>query len=421
MKLALAVFLLLPTLFQPLSAQASETCRIDAASKSGSPPGAWISLDNWLSPEFVRLSLREPGRFMAMKKISSTAKPLLLKNAPRALDLAKITTLDPLDQAERTLESLLNTRLYAEGLLVMRNGRVVSERYWHGLSAQQPRPLLGATRPVLSLLGAMGLAQGKLSADKSVIRHIPALAAQTGLRKLSMQRLIEAKSRFAWSAKDLDAWQVAAGWRPGSSEKGMRAWLNQPERWDMGFSDTRPTPADASPEDDLLAWALTETYKAPLAQIFCDNVLAKLRPEAPVAWLTDEDGTELSGGLALTLRDFGRLGQMLIEARGAGNRSKIPGWFIETLTSSSGNRKAKPSEIEGLMRGSELRYGFVHLGGAANRIALLGPYGSSLYIDFDRRLVIALYATYPREYSPALLAALEQAWEAIGTAAHKQK
>jgi CubicO group peptidase (beta-lactamase class C family) len=116
----------------------------------------------------------------------------------------------------------------------------------------------------------------------------------------------------------------------------------------------------------------------------------RLKPENPVLWLTDADGTELANGLALSLRDFGRFGQMLIEARGAGGRSKIPGWFIETLTSSSGMRKAKPSEVEGLLRGSELRYGFVHLGGAANRIALLGPYGNSLYLDFDRRLVIAL-------------------------------
>ena len=184
----------------------------------------------------------------------------------------------------------------------------------------------------------------------------------------------------------------------------------------MAFADTKPGLSDASPDDDLLAWALAESYKAPLAQVFCDNVLTRLKPESPVLWLTDAEGTELSGGLALSLRDLARFGQMLIEARGARNRSQIPGWFIETLNASSGNRKAKASEIEGLTRGTELRYGFVHLGGAANRIALIGPYGNSLYLDFDRRLVIALYSSYPKEYSPGLLATLEQLWEAVGSA-----
>ena len=49
----------------------------------------------------------------------------------------------------------------------MRNGQVVSEQYWHGLSAQQAWPLLGGTRPCLSLLGAMAVTQGKLAADRS--------------------------------------------------------------------------------------------------------------------------------------------------------------------------------------------------------------------------------------------------------------
>jgi len=411
----MAFLLLLPALSVTLPAHAAETCAIESVGKTGVPPEAWISQDNWLTPEYLRAGLQSPGRFMPSKKISGLPVPPALKRAPQVLDLAKVMTTDPLDRTERSLAFLLNTRLYADGLLVMRSGQVVSEHYWHGLAAPQARPLLGGSRPVLSLLGAMALAQGKLAADRSVIRYIPALSTQTGLRKLSIQRLIEGDKHYAWSAQDLDSWRSASGWKSGG-ESGLRGWLSQPERWEMGFAETKPGLGDASPDDDLLAWALAETYKAPLAQIFCDNVLSKLKPESPVLWLTDAEGTELSGGLALSLRDLARFGQMLIEARGVGNRSKIPAWFIETLNASSGNRKAKPSEVEGLTRGSELRYGFVHLGGAANRIAMIGPYGNSLYLDFDRRLVIALYASYPKEYSPSMLATLDQLWEAVGSA-----
>lgn len=415
MKHKMAFLLLLPALSVTLPAHAAENCAIESVSKTGVPPEAWISQENWLTPEYLRAGLQSPGRFMPSKKISGLPVPPALKRAPQALDLAKVMTTDPLDRAERSLAFLLNTRLYADGLLVMRSGQVVSEHYWHGLAAPQARPLLAGSRPVLSLLGAMALAQGKLAADRSVIRYIAALSTQTGLRKFSIQRLIEGDNHYAWSAQDLDGWRSASGWKSGG-EGGLRGWLSQPERWEMGFAETKPGLGDASPDDDLLAWALAESYKAPLAQVFCDNVLSKLKPESPVLWLTDAEGTELSGGLALSLRDLARFGQMLIEARGAGNRSKIPAWFIETLNASSGNRKAKPSEVEGLTRGSELRYGFVHLGGAANRIAMIGPYGNSLYLDFDRRLVIALYASYPKEYSPSMLATLEQLWEAVGSA-----
>lgn len=149
----------------------------------------------------------------------------------------------------------------------------------------------------------------------------------------------------------------------------------------------------------------------PLSRLFCQQLLARARPEHTVLWLSDSQGVELASGLALSLRDFAKIGELLVEARSGRNRGKIPAWFIETLTASSGMR---PAEIKGLAKGSELRYGFVHLGGSANRVALIGTRGTSLFVDFDRRLVIALFATRPGDSNEAMLATLEQVWKTIG-------
>lgn len=410
--------MLLPLALLPLASPiaAVEQCAVEALPKGAPGAGAALDHGNWLAPENLRTGLLSAGSFMPALRITGAGTPELLKPAPRQLDLGKIMTIDPLDRQARDIGFLLDTRLYADGFLVLRNGRVLSEQYRHGLSPQQPRLLLGATRPVLSLMGAMAVAQGKLAPDKSIVRHVPALNAQTGLRKLSVQRLLEANSRFDWSLQEIDEWQVASGWKPGKATTDLRTWLSSAERWDRDFSEQANSAADLVPDVDLLAWALAETYRAPLVQVFCASVLGKLRPENPVLWLTDQQGTELSGGLALSLRDFARFGQMLIEARNSGRRSKIPGWFIETLTASTGARKSAAPELDGFKKGSESRYGFVHLGGSPNRIAILGPYGNSLYIDFDRRLVVALYAAYPGNRSPALLGTLEQVWDALATA-----
>jgi hypothetical protein len=53
----------------------------------------------------------------------------------------------------------------------------------------------------------MSISQGKLSADKSVIRYLPSLSASTGLRKLAIQRLLENEEHLAWTPEELDAWQ----------------------------------------------------------------------------------------------------------------------------------------------------------------------------------------------------------------------
>ena len=413
MKHWLTLLTLLPLAY---TLAAAEQCLLQPSSKNPQYVGPWIDQDNWLAPGNLRIGLQSANAFMPVLKIRSLATPKVLRPAPQQLNLARITVIDPLDRQQRNLEFLLDTRLYADGLVVLRNGKLLREQYWHGLSAQQPRLLLGATRPLLSLMGAMAVAQGKLLPDKSVMRYVSALSGQAGLRKLSIQRLLEARSRFDWSAPEIDAWQVAAGWKSGTQTGGVRAWLNQPERWERDFSDEAFKVADIGPDGDLLAWALAEGYRAPLAKIFCDNLLSKLRPENPLLWLTDAEGNELAGGLALSLRDFARFGQVLVEARNSGNHSKIPYWLIETLTASSGMRKTNVPELAGLQKGSEPRYGFIHLGGAANRIAILGPYGNSLYVDFDRQLVIALFAAYPQKHSVALQAMLEQVWETLGTA-----
>ena len=404
---------ILPGFCSPL--QAVEQCAIQHVSKAPHPPGPWINQDNWLAPENLRFGAQSAESFMPLLIIKGTAAPVVRRSPTRLLDLDKIKAKDPVDQQLRNISFLLDTRLYADGFLVLRNGRVMSEQYWHGLTAQQPRLLLGVGRPVLSLMGAMAVAQGKLIADRSVIRYVPALTAQTGLRKLSIQRLLEADNQFEWSTKEMNDWKAASGWTSGANVSDIRVWLNKPGRWERNFADG-VTSTDSEPEGDLLAWALAESYRTTLAQIFCENVLNRLRPESPVLWITDQKGTELSGGLAFSLRDYARFGEMLIEARSSRNRSKIPNWLIETLTSSAGGRKANTSELTGLSKGSEVRYGFVHLGGKPNRVAILGTHGNSLYIDLDQRLVIAIFAAYPGNRSANMLATLEQIWETISLA-----
>ncbi|WP_153111339.1 hypothetical protein [Propionivibrio limicola] len=411
------LLLLAPLVLASAESLAAPQCRIERFDRNPPVSGSRLDHANWLAPEFLRFSLQTPETFMPRVEIRSATAPSKLPVAPRRLDLARVQATDPLDMKARSLVFLLESRLYADGLLVLHNGRVLAERYWHGLPAKQPRLLLEGTRPVLSLLGAIGAAQGKLMPEKSLAAHVQALGEPPGLRKMSVQRLIEANGRFEWSAQELAAWRAESGWGPGGSGKGVRAWLARPELWEKSHVRDAFSPA-AGPEGDLLAWALAEKYNKPLAQVFCDNLYSRLGAEYPALWLTDGAGTELSAGLALSLRDWARLGQVLVEPRLRGSRSVVPNWFVETLTASAGARKPNPPALAGLRNGSEYRYGFVHLGGRAGRVALIGPHGNSLYVDVDRRLVVALFAAHPgaEASNPALLATLEQVWDALAAA-----
>lgn len=395
-----------------LAAVAAEpACQFESVPAGPQKLGRWIDKGNWLSSENLRLTLPAANTFMPAQRLNPGKGGQALRPANRILDLNAAKAIDPHDGRERDLAFLLDSRLGADGILVLQNGRILGERYRNGLQAEDPRLLLQATRPLLNLLGAISIGQGKLVADRPLNRYLPTLSSQPGIRKQSVQRLLESEEGRAWRDEDLVAWQQAGGWVANAPDTGIRAWLAKPGRWEVPEADMAPVPPTGTPENDLLAWLLAESNGMPISRLFCEQLQSRLRPEHPVLWLTDPQGIELADGLALSLRDFGKLGQVLLETRSNRNRSKIPGWFIETLTASAGLRTP---EIPGLARGSEMRYGFIHLGGDASRAALIGPNGTSLYIDFDRRLVIALYASNPVTTSPLLLATLEQFWKAVG-------
>ena len=390
---------------------ANSTCQFEQVPVGPQKLGPWIDKSNWLAIENQRLTLQAGEVFMPAWRQAPAGNAQADAAKPRPVDDFQVV--DPLDGSRRDLAFLLDSRLYADGLIVLRNGRIVTERYRNGLTPDKPRLLLDATRPLLNLLGAMSVSQGKLAADKAVIRYLPNLAASTGLRKMSIQRLLENEERNAWTPEELDAWHLAGGWTTSQTGNGLRTWLSQSGRWDKPLTEQKTPVFGASPDDDLLVWTLAESNAMPLSRLFCEQLLSRARPEHAVIWLSDSQGIEMASGLGLSLRDFAKLGQLLVEARGGRSRAKIPGWFIETLVASSGMRS---SEFNGLAKGSEQRYGFVHLGGSPNRVALIGAHGTSLYIDFDKRLVIAFYATRPGGNTPETLALLEQIWKAIDRA-----
>jgi CubicO group peptidase (beta-lactamase class C family) len=395
---------------------ADSTCQFEQVPVGTQKLGTWIDKGNWLAIENQRVSLQASEVFMPTWRLAPSVDRQL--EAAKQSPIDDFQVVDPLDDSRRNLGFLLDSRLYADGLVVLRNGRIVAERYRNGLAPDKPRLLRDATRPLLNLLGAMSVSQGKLSADKSVIRYLPSLAASTGLRKVSIQRLLENEEHLAWTPEELDAWRQASGWITNPTGNNIRAWLSHPGRWDRSLSEKAAPVFGGSPDDDLLAWALSESNAMTLSQLFCKQLLSRTHIEHAMLWASDSLGVELASGLGLSLRDFSRLGQLLVEARSSRSRAKIPGWFIETLVASTGVRS---SEIEGLSKGSERRYGFVHLGGPRNRVALIGAHGTSLYIDFDKHLVIALYATRPGENSPVTLALLEQVWKAIDRASTSPK
>ncbi len=381
------------------------SCEFVAQAAGSGRVGDWINRGNWLDEAHRRITLQSAAVFMPTRQhlpaVEKTATPMAL---PETLPVR-----DPLDGSARDLAFVLDSHLRADAILVLRNGKLWGERYRNGYQPQQPRLLLGATRPLLNLLAGVAIGQGLVTADKPLRRLVPELAQQASMRKLSLQRLLENQEGFVWSGDELRDWRAQlSATAPGS---GVRSWLAADVRWPRKLQELPLLAAQQSPDADLLAWTLNSIFQRPVAEVFCEQILRRYPPQYPVHWLTDGEGIELGNGLALSLRDFAAVGQALLDARSAPGRSRVPAWLVESLAASSGLRQGS---LPGLPKGSEVRYGFVHLGGSGSRVALIGDGGASLLVDFDRRLVVAIYARPAASDEGPTLAGLLAVWDALG-------
>ena len=390
-------------------AQASEKCSI-TETFPGPSTGAGISRDNWLSPAYQRYGATHADQFMPIREIRCPHPRTPLVTARTTLDLNAITGTDPFDKTSRSLEFLLDTRLYANGIIVLSRNEILAERYWNDLAKDKPQLLQDGSRAVLALLGAIAIEQGKLGATQPITRSLPSLAKTTSLRKISVRRFLDPEAFFAWTPAQMQAWTNASGWT-GNDSKGVRTWLTQTD-WKR-----RPVAGDArrttiAPEDDLLAWMIASAFEMPTAQVMANTLLPELKPESPVYWLTDTQGTDLAGGIAFSLRDLARFGKVLIDARNSGH-SAVPKWFVETLLAPSKARNVTQDRAYVIAPTEVQRFGFIRLKPTANEYVLLGGHGTSLYLDFDRQIVIAILATHPAKDGPVVTDTLIETWQRI--------
>lgn len=394
---------------------AADKCSVEPVARTAPGGSPWITKENWLAAENLRYGLANMQKFMPTVRLAAGGPAAPLGKADRPLNLQALAAADPMDGQSRNVAFLLDTRLYADGVLVLRDGSVLFEDYRNGLTAAEPRLIGSATRPVLSMLAAISTAKGKLRQEHALSRHVPQLSPIAELRKISLHRLLNKPDAFRWDAADLAAWQRVGGWNSDAPQGDLRDWART-AAWHLASKDQPGT--INGPEGQLVVWALENAWKQALPKVFCERLFAPGGPEHSAYWATDSEGNPLADGLALSLRDFARLGTVLLDSRGS-SRGLLPGWFAESIAGGGSAGESPAGYLAGLDQGAQVRYGFIHLNGPGRRAAAIGPHGNSVFVDFDRRLVIAVFASYPAERSPLMLQTLGKVWEAIDGAEAK--
>lgn len=280
-------------------------------------------------------------------------------------------------------------RTYTNALLVMKDGHIVSEIYRNNSSPATRFIGWSMTKSVTSLLVGCALAEGKIpSLDVPITDFLPELKGG-GYDGVSIRHVMQMRSGVDYPER----YDFA---NPGVAASNHIAAL---VRNTARFADIARTLPRLSPPGELfqyktidtavLGWLIERVTGGSVAAYTGRCLWEPLGAEADGYYIMDGPagiGREFSGaGFNATLRDFARIGQMMLDEGVADGRRIVSAQWVRESTRPSGQR-------DGERGGYGLQWWMADKDGAYMAIGLQGQF---LYVDPASRTVVVKLSYFP--------------------------
>ena len=226
---------------------------------------------------------------------------------------------------------------YTNALLVIRDGRVVFEDYRNKSDGLTRFIGFSMSKTITAMLVGIALEQGKItSLDDPVTKYLPELAG-TGYDGVTLRQVMQMRSGVDYQER------YDFGDNPSFAGKlHEQAIVLNRMRFADGARETRRANAPGSTfnystlDTFVIGWVLERTTGMELARYTERYLWGPLGAEADGFWLADGPpgtGRELSGmGYNAVLRDFGRLGQLMLDGGKRGDAQVVPAGWIAQMT-----------------------------------------------------------------------------------------
>ena len=224
---------------------------------------------------------------------------------------------------------------FTNALLIMRDGQVVFEDYRNRMTAQTPHIGFSMTKTITAMLIGQALAEGEIaSIDDPVSKYVPALA-DGAYGRATIRNVLEMRS----GANIEERYDFGANPSLAAQIHESAIVLNQRRFTDFAVGiGQRAEPGAtfnyATLDTAVLGWVLEEATGKTLEALMESRIWQPLGAEHDGHFLADGpvgEGRALNGmGYNAVLRDWARLGQVLLDDGMAGDTRILPeGWLAQ--------------------------------------------------------------------------------------------
>jgi CubicO group peptidase (beta-lactamase class C family) len=370
----------------------------------------------WQAGPLNRWAFQHVRELMPTVRVGrSPVGPSQLPAAPMDLDAVATTSID--GRRIRLPEWLEET--HTDGFLVVRHGRIVTERYFHGMGPESTHLLQSVTKSIVGTVAGILIDRGLLSADELVTVYVPELAG-TSFEGATVRHLLDmrAGTRFNEEYDDPEAdivqYEGVIGWAPADPAA---------PRGTYDYITTLPNKAPhGGPFDyrsiltDTLAWVIEKVTGSRLATLVSREIWQPIGAEHDADFTVDRCGTALAdGGLCVTLRDLARFGlPFLTDGVYNGRRCVPQSWIYDCRVHDDDLRAAyAASEFAKSRPGWVYRDCWWVRDSDEGILMGVGIYGQMLFIDPTANVVIAKLSSWPEASPDELKSAHVRGAEAV--------
>ncbi len=362
-----------------------------AGEESGPSPAVVAMREQWLSPAVNSFTFRDTNRVFEYRMVHRAGPVRPLPRGPAlATPAAKIAG------EERDYQAWAE-RTFTNALLVIRDGKIVFEDYRNRSAPETHFISFSMAKSITSLLIGKALEQGHIaSLDDPAGKYVPELKGgaygDVPIRNiLQMRSGADIEERYDFGQNPSLAAQIHQNaivlnkWRFADPAKTIGRRTPPGSTFNYATLDTA-----------VLGWILEKATGKSLTAYTEEVLWRPAGMEADAWWMADGppgSGRELAGmGFNATLRDFGRLGQLMLDDGVRGKpRVLAKGWLSQATRMVP---LRYPEETRSPVRKG---YGFQfwQLDDEPGAYAAVGLAGQFIYVHPATRTVIVKLSYYP--------------------------
>ena len=287
------------------------------------------------------------------------------------------------------------------GVLVLKDGKILLEKYALGRKPTDRWTSFSVAKSVTSTLVGAAIQDGYIKdLNDPDTRYIPDLKG-SAYEGVSVRQMLMMSSGVKWNEDYVDPNSDVALAGGSVTEPGINPMVSYLRKL------PRANPPGAifnynTGETDLVGVLVSKATGKTLAAYASEKLWKSYGMEQDAIWMTDSGDQERGGCcISMTLRDYGRVGQFILDGGRAGGKQVIPPWWIGQATTAQTTSNIPAG------------YGYFWWMRPNGAYEAVGIFGQSISTFRDDRVIVVVNSAWPaatgRELSMARAAFINAA------------